>query len=58
MYVSGGRADKVYALRATTGHVLWDSGSTVADRVVAEPIVMDGHVYAAAYDGNLYAWGL
>jgi outer membrane protein assembly factor BamB len=58
VYVAGGSAHKVYALRATNGQALWDSGTSITAGVVAEPIVVDGRLYAVAYDGKLHAWGL
>jgi outer membrane protein assembly factor BamB len=58
VYAAGGTANKVYALRATDGRLLWDSATTLVARVVAEPLVFDGRLYAVAWDGKLHAWGL
>jgi outer membrane protein assembly factor BamB len=58
VYAAGGGSNKVYALRATDGRLLWSSGSNISARVVAEPIVVDGRLYAVAWDGKLHAWGL
>jgi outer membrane protein assembly factor BamB len=58
VYAAGGGANKVYALRATDGRLLWDSGTDISARVIAEPIVVDGRLYAVAWDGKLHAWGL
>jgi outer membrane protein assembly factor BamB len=58
VYVSGGLATKIYALNATTGAKLWDSGTAITDMTFPSPIIVDGHVYAVAYDGKLHAFGL
>jgi outer membrane protein assembly factor BamB len=56
VYANGGNS--LYALDASTGEILWNSGSTVGDSIVAEPTVVNGRVYVAAWDGKLYAFGL
>jgi outer membrane protein assembly factor BamB len=58
VYVPGARSMKIHALNATTGAILWDSGSVITDVNYPEPIVVDGHVYAVANSGNLYSFGL
>jgi outer membrane protein assembly factor BamB len=58
VYAAGGTSNKVYALRATDGRLLWDTGTALGARVVAEPLVVDGRLYAVAWDGKLHAWGL
>jgi hypothetical protein len=57
-YVPNVSTHKVYALNAATGASLWNSGTVVAGDMFAQPIVVDGQLYAVAYDGKLYAWGL
>ena len=55
MYASGGNT--LYALDALSGAVLWSSGSTVKNSIVAEPTVVNGRVYATAWDGKtLLVW--
>lgn len=44
---------KVYALQASTGHVLWTYETGRA--IHASPAVADGTVYVASTDGKLYA---
>ncbi len=56
VYANGGNT--LYALDALTGGILWNSGSTINDSIVAEPTVVNGRVYVAAWDGKLYAFGL
>jgi outer membrane protein assembly factor BamB len=58
VYASSGGSGKVYALNAFTGAVLWDSGAALQGSVFAQPIVVDGRVYAASYDNHLHAFGL
>jgi outer membrane protein assembly factor BamB len=58
VYVPGGRANKLFAFNASTGAALWNSGSTITSDIYAQPIVLDGHVYAVAYDHKLHAYGL
>jgi outer membrane protein assembly factor BamB len=57
LYVPGGGANKLYALNATTGAQLWDSGATITDKIFAEAIVVDGRVYAVSWDHMLHAYG-
>jgi hypothetical protein len=48
-YGTGGGA-KVVAFEATTGRRLWDSGSTLGERVFAAPSVAGGSLYVASWD--------
>ena len=49
----GGEDGHVYALDATTGDKLWDIATDA--KITSSPIVVDGTVYIASLDGNLYA---
>jgi outer membrane protein assembly factor BamB len=49
----------LYALDATTGKDLWNSGHTIAASVQGVgPSGQDGQVYVVAADGTLYAFGI
>jgi outer membrane protein assembly factor BamB len=52
VYVGSGD-DKLYALAAATGRVLWTypTGGTL----VSSPAVADGNVYVGSGDGKVYA---
>jgi outer membrane protein assembly factor BamB len=57
IYISGGMT--IYALSASTGHVLWKSQVTTStDGFVSGPVAVSGHgeyVVAAGMDGQVYA---
>ena len=57
VYEGDGPDNTLWAFDAQTGAHLWDSGTSVQGMIFAAPTVVDGHVYAAAWDGNLYAFG-
>jgi outer membrane protein assembly factor BamB len=57
-YSNSGRAEEIFANDATTGALLWDSGTTIGGYAFAPPTVTAGHVYVGAWDDNLYAFGL
>ena len=46
--------DKVYALNASTGVLLW-SYATLGTQMVSSPAVVNGVVYVASEDNNVYA---
>ena len=57
VYVPAGRNNKVYALNATSGALLWDSGSVVSGPAMSGATI-DGRLFVGAWDGKLYAFGL
>ncbi|MBV8951737.1 MAG: PQQ-binding-like beta-propeller repeat protein [Actinobacteria bacterium] len=58
VYYTGGFGGSVRAIDATTGSPLWDSGTSVSGTFVAQPLVINGRLYATGYDQKLHAWGL
>jgi outer membrane protein assembly factor BamB len=60
LFVPGGVTPAVYALNALTGEKLWDSssGTTLAGRVFAQPVVQNGTVYVTSWDNHLHAWSV
>lgn len=56
VYAAGG--NKLFAVDAQSGTVLWNSGSTIGGNIAAAPTVVNGRVYVAAWDGYVYAFGL
>jgi outer membrane protein assembly factor BamB len=58
VYYTGGFAGTVHAVDANTGTELWVSKSEVQRPILATPIVVNGQLYAGAYDNHLHAWGL
>jgi outer membrane protein assembly factor BamB len=59
LFVPGGVTTEVYALNALTGAKLWDStGTTLAGRVFAQPVVANGTVYVTSWDDHLHAWSV
>lgn len=58
VYYPSGAARKIYAFDATTGAPRWNSGSDIPAPVFTAPAVVNGRVYAGAYDNKLHAWGL
>jgi len=57
VYYGDGTGGQVLAFDATTGNALWSSPQ-FAGPIFAEPIVVNGHVYAGAWDQELHAFGL
>ncbi len=61
VYAADGAGGRVFALDATDGRPLWDSGRTLGGAVFAPPVVVDGRLFVAAWDGgaggDLYAFG-
>ena len=56
VYAAGG--SKLYALDASTGAILWNSGTTITGTIIPAPTVVNGRVYVSSRDGHLYAFGL
>ncbi|MGA8664955.1 MAG: PKD domain-containing protein [Thermoplasmata archaeon] len=65
-YVNGlvfaGAGSDVYAVDAANGTILWNGSLPGGELMLSEPVVADGHLYAASGDygghGNLTAFGL
>ncbi|MDQ1709934.1 MAG: hypothetical protein QOG49_1319, partial [Frankiaceae bacterium] len=51
VYVGEGNGGRVHAVNALTGAKLWDSGANAAGATYAAPIVADGKLFAASWDG-------
>jgi outer membrane protein assembly factor BamB len=51
VYLGEGNGGRVHAFNALTGAKLWDSGANAAGATYAAPIVADGKVFAASWDG-------
>ena len=58
VYYGAGTGDRIYALNARTGRLLWTSGNTISGPVFAAPSVAHGQLYAATWDGYLHAYAL
>jgi outer membrane protein assembly factor BamB len=58
VFVSDGPNKVVYALNAQTGQILWTSGSTITNGGVYAAPLADKNLYAVAYGGTVYAFGL
>ena len=58
VYNGNGKSDKIYAYNATTGAVLWNSGTAIKGPAFSPPIVVNGMVYVGAWDDVLHAFGL
>lgn len=58
VYLGGGVVNKVYALNADTGALLWSSGAEITGHPFAAPVMINGQLFVTAYDGNLRAYGL
>ena len=52
----GSLDQKLYALDASNGHVLWTA--TTGERIYSSPAVADGMVFVGSHDHNLYAFAL
>jgi outer membrane protein assembly factor BamB len=57
VYYGDGSGNQVLAFDATTGRHVWSS-PRFDGPVYAEPIIVNGHVYAGAWDEQLHAFGL
>ena len=58
VYFADGFGRKLFALDATTGDVLWDSGRTIHGSIQTAPVVVNGQLYVGALNGFLYAFGV
>jgi len=56
VYAAGGNT--LYAVDASSGAILWSSGSTISGTITAEPTVANGRVYVTSWDKHLYVFGL
>jgi outer membrane protein assembly factor BamB len=56
VYAAG--TDVLYAIDASTGSILWNSGGTISGIIAAAPTIVNGRLYVAAWDGHVYAFGL
>jgi outer membrane protein assembly factor BamB len=56
VYYGDGSGDALLAFNAATGARLWNSNA-IQGSVYAAPTVVDGKVFAAAWDGKVYAFG-
>ncbi len=56
VYYADGRNKHVHAFNARTGQALWSSGAEVTSNIFAAPVVANGAVLAASWDGRLHAW--
>jgi len=53
-----GYGNELFALSGSSGAVLWRSGSVTAAQIYAPPIVVNGRVYAAAWDHVVRAYAV
>jgi outer membrane protein assembly factor BamB len=58
VYYVTGAGSQVFAFDAASGQYLWDSGSLIQNGIYASPMVVNGQLCVAAFDNNLYAFGL
>ena len=47
---------RVYALAASDGRRLWDSGTTLGALAPAAPVPADGRLVVAAWDGRVHMY--
>ena len=57
VYLATGGGAQVFAMDATSGQVLWTSGSLINKPIFAAPTVVNGQLFVAAYDNKIYAFG-
>ena len=57
VYVPAGRNNKVYAVDAAGGALLWNSGNVISGPAMSGATI-DGRLFVGAWDGKLYAFGL
>ena len=57
VYLATGGGAQVFAMDATSGQVLWTSGSLISKPIFAAPTVVNGQLFVAAYDNKVYAFG-
>jgi len=58
VYYGDGPGNELFALSGDSGAVLWHSGSTIAGAIYAPPIVVNGRLYAAAWDNVVHAYAV
>jgi outer membrane protein assembly factor BamB len=58
VYYADGVASEVFAFDARTGRQLWTFATTAGSGIFASPSVANGQLFVAAWDHNLYAFGL
>ena len=58
VYWGDGQGMKVFAVAAADGTPLWDSGTTIGGPTFAAPLIADGRLIEATWDGHVYAFGL
>lgn len=56
VYYGDGPNRKIHAFNALTGAELWSSGADVTGEAYAAPVVVNGTLLAATWDGRLHAW--
>jgi outer membrane protein assembly factor BamB len=57
VYFGDGYGGTEYAVNATTGQVLWNSGALLGDSVYAAPTVVNGELLVGTWGGKLIAFG-
>ena len=57
VYFGNGAGNIVYAMNATTGAALWNSGTTISGGAFAAPIVVNGMLYVPSWDDKVHAYG-
>jgi PQQ-like domain len=57
VYYGDGPANQLLAFNTATGARLWNSGTTIGGGIYAAPTVVDGKVFAVAWNGKVYAFG-
>jgi outer membrane protein assembly factor BamB len=58
VYYGDGGGGTEYAFNASTGALLWNSGTQIAGSIYAAPTVVNGVLLVGAWNGVLYAFGL
>jgi outer membrane protein assembly factor BamB len=58
VYYGDGPGNELFALSGDSGAVLWQSGSTIEGAIYAPPIVVNGRLYAAAWDHLVRAYAV
>jgi outer membrane protein assembly factor BamB len=57
VYYGDGVGGTEYAFNASTGAMLWNSGTQINGSLYAAPTVINGRLLIASWNGNLYAFG-
>lgn len=58
VYYGDGPGNELLAFDATTGALLWSSGTTIGGAIYAAPTVVNGRLLAGAWDGKVHVFGL